>query len=117
MLVPHTPVANLRRAAPPPPLTAQIVFNFMQFYGQFGKIVCWRPAQEGCHPLPRGILDPSLPHEHLIDLTLNSTFLLSTNFSETVYNIIMMPSLFATYQGASLLDINMILHSFPDVSG
>ena len=28
-------------------------FNFMQFLGNFGKIVCWRPPGE-LAPLPRG---------------------------------------------------------------
>ena len=28
-------------------------FNFMQFLGNFGKIVCWRPPGE-LEPLPRG---------------------------------------------------------------
>ena len=27
-------------------------FNFMQFLGKFGKIVCWRPPGELARPLP-----------------------------------------------------------------
>ena len=36
-------------------------FNFMQFLGEFGKIVCSRPYLEGSRPHLREILDPSLP--------------------------------------------------------
>ena len=35
--------------AHPPPHTAQDFLNFMQFFGKFGKIVCWHPP-EGWHP-------------------------------------------------------------------
>ena len=35
-------------------------FNFMQFLGKFGKIVCWRPLLESFRPHLRGILDSSL---------------------------------------------------------
>ena len=34
-------------------------FNFLQFWGKFGKIVCWRPPGELAPP-PREILDPPL---------------------------------------------------------
>ena len=34
-------------------------FNFMQFLGKFGKIVCWRPPGSW-HPLLGEILDPPL---------------------------------------------------------
>ena len=34
-------------------------FNFMQFLGKFGKIVCWRPP-ESWRPLLGEILDPPL---------------------------------------------------------
>ena len=34
-------------------------FNFMQFWGKFGKIVCWR-SLEGWHPHLGEILDPPL---------------------------------------------------------
>ena len=48
------PVANLRGAqgtrAPPGGPNS---FNFMQFLGKFGKIVCWRPPWELAPP-PRG---------------------------------------------------------------
>ena len=36
----------------------------MQFFGKFGKIVCWRPP-EGWRPLLRGILDPPLSQESI----------------------------------------------------
>ena len=32
-------------------------FNFMQFLGNFGKIVCWRPPPEGWRPHLGEILD------------------------------------------------------------
>ena len=40
-------LANLRgaRGTPPGPYS----FNFMQFWGKFGKIVCWHPP----HPPPK----------------------------------------------------------------
>ena len=41
------------------PPTAQNFLNFMQFFAQFGKIICWRPL-EGWRSLLRGILDPPL---------------------------------------------------------
>ena len=50
------PVADLRRL--------QIFLNFMQFFGKFCKIVCWRPQKSRC-PLLRGILDPPLYTERL----------------------------------------------------
>ena len=34
--------------------------NFMQFFGKFGKIVCWCPSPGGLIPLLRRILDPPL---------------------------------------------------------
>ena len=37
----------------PPPLGGPNSFNFMQFLGNFGKIVCWRPPGELAPP-PRG---------------------------------------------------------------
>ena len=39
------------RAAPPP--GGPNSFNFMQFLGKFGKIVCWRPPGELASP-PQG---------------------------------------------------------------
>ena len=38
--------------APPSPRGPNS-FNFMQFLGKFGKIVCWHPP-ESWHPQPRG---------------------------------------------------------------
>ena len=35
-------------------------FNFMQFLGNFGKIVCWRPPLGSWRPLLGEILDPPL---------------------------------------------------------
>ena len=35
-------------------------FNFMQFLGNFGEIVCWWPPPEGWHPPLCEILDPPL---------------------------------------------------------
>ena len=54
------PVADLGGAPGAPPSTAQNVLNFMQFFGKYGKIICWCPPLEGWHPLQRGILDPPL---------------------------------------------------------
>ena len=34
-------------------------FNFMQFWGKFGEIICWRPV-EGWRPHLGEILDPPL---------------------------------------------------------
>ena len=44
--------------APPPPRGPNS-FNFMQFLGKFGKIVCWCPP-ESWRPLLGEILDPPL---------------------------------------------------------
>ena len=41
---------RLRRAPPP---TAQNFLDFMQFFGKFDKIVCWRPPR-GSAPPPTG---------------------------------------------------------------
>ena len=41
-------------------------FNFMQFLGKFGKIVCWRPPLGSWRPLLGEILDPPLVYEHLL---------------------------------------------------
>ena len=46
------------------PPTAQKFLDFMQFLGNFDKIVCWRPP-EGRRPLLLGILDP--PWEYIVD--------------------------------------------------
>ena len=40
----------------PHPSPSANSFNFMQYLGKFGKIVCWHPP-EGWHLLVRGILD------------------------------------------------------------
>ena len=45
-------------ASPPPPRRPNS-FDFMQFSGQFGKIICWRPSR-GVAPSPGEILDPPL---------------------------------------------------------
>ena len=47
---------RIRRATAP---TAQNLLDFMQFFGKFDKIICWRPL-EGRRPLLQGILDPPL---------------------------------------------------------
>ena len=44
-----------REGRPPGPNS----FNFMQFLGKFGKIICWRPL-EGWRPHLGEILDPPL---------------------------------------------------------
>ena len=57
------PVADLGGGAPGarPPPTVQNFLDFMQFFGKFDKIVCWRPPPlEGWRPLLQGILDPPL---------------------------------------------------------
>ena len=45
--------------APPPP-GGPNSFNFMQFLGNFGKIICWRPPLGSWRPLLGEILDPPL---------------------------------------------------------
>ena len=57
-----------------PPPTAQKILNFMQFFGKFGKIVCWRPPPpaERWRPLLRGILDP--PLSYYIDWSIRGYF-------------------------------------------
>ena len=55
-----SPVADLRGVPPAhAPPTDQNFLNFMQFFGHFGKIVCWHPL-EGWRPLLWGILHPPL---------------------------------------------------------
>ena len=49
----NKPVADLRRGREGRPPVGPNSFNFMQFLGKFGKIVCWRP------PPPPGELVPS----------------------------------------------------------
>ena len=67
-----TPTRDQRQAPPAvaelhskildvPPPRGPNSFNFMQFLGKFGKIVCWRPPLESWHPLLGEILDPPLP--------------------------------------------------------
>ena len=46
------------RAIPLPHPRGLNSFNFMQFFGKFGKIVCWH--LEGCHPHLEEFLDPPL---------------------------------------------------------
>ena len=48
-----------RRGRAPPP-GGPNSFNFMQFLGNFGKIVCWRPPLGSWRPLLGEILDPPL---------------------------------------------------------
>ena len=43
----------------PSPLKAQDFVNFLQFFGNFGKIICWRLVIDW-RPLIQGILDPPL---------------------------------------------------------
>ena len=53
-------VADLR-GTPAPPNWGTNSFNFMQFLGKFGKIVCWRPPPpESWCPHHGEILDPPL---------------------------------------------------------
>ena len=45
------PVADLRgREGRAPPSWGPNSFNFMQFSGKYGKIVCWRPQRVGAPP-------------------------------------------------------------------
>ena len=44
-------MADLRGARPSRP-PGPNSFNFMQFLGKFGKIVCWHPPGELAPPLP-----------------------------------------------------------------
>ena len=41
-------------------------FNFMQFLGKFGKIICWRPSPGIWRPLLGEILDPPLLNNVMI---------------------------------------------------
>ena len=45
--------SNILDARPPPP-GGPNSFNFMQFLGKLGKIVCWAPPPEELAPPPRG---------------------------------------------------------------
>ena len=62
--------------APPP--GGPNSFNFMQFLGKFGKIVCWRPPLGSWRPLLREILDPPLIRDNLL---LSLILLLDPNVS------------------------------------
>ena len=53
-------VADLLSKILDAPLRGPNSFNFMQFLGKFGKIVCWRPPPGELAPLPGEILDPPL---------------------------------------------------------
>ena len=55
--IPNANILNVPQAVADPkgaPPTAQNVLNFMQFFGKFGKIVCWRPSPGGLAPPPVG---------------------------------------------------------------
>ena len=41
------------------PMT-QNFLNSVQFFGKFGKIVCWLPLPDGWRPLLKGILNQAL---------------------------------------------------------
>ena len=61
----HTPVADLHTKildVSPPPSRGPNSFNFIQFLGTLGKIVCWRPY-EGLAPPPRG--NPGFATAHI----------------------------------------------------
>ena len=52
---------NDTAGTPPPPPERPNSFDFMQFLGKFGKIICWRPPWGVDAPYPREeILDPPL---------------------------------------------------------
>ena len=56
--------SKILEARPPPP-GGPNSFNFMQFLGKFGNIVCWRPPPpESWRPLLGEILDPPLKTVH-----------------------------------------------------
>ena len=48
------------RTPPPPPPVGSNSFNFMQFLGKFGKIMCWPLPPESWRPHLGEILDPLL---------------------------------------------------------
>ena len=54
----------------PLPITDQNFLGFIQFFGQFYKIICWRPYLEGWHPLQWRILDP--PQQGVLDYASKS---------------------------------------------
>ena len=58
-------VADLGGCEGRAPPGGQNSFNFMQFLGNFGKIVCWTPSPGSWHPLLGENLDPPLPVEEL----------------------------------------------------
>ena len=51
----------------PPPLRGPNSFNFMQFLGNFGKIVCWRPPGSW-RPLLGEILDLPLARNQIFSI-------------------------------------------------
>ena len=64
-------VADLRGAQTMRPLPrGPNSFNFMQFSGKFGKIVCWRPPGE-LAPCLGEILDPPLAYMHALFCTIS----------------------------------------------
>ena len=73
-------MADLRGALP-----AQNFLNFMQFFGKFDKIICWRPLLEGWRPLLRRILDPPLPTLHVPLFLFQSVSIIGTNVFRAVY--------------------------------
>ena len=60
------PVADLRGAQGTHPPGGPNSFNFMQFLGNFGKIVCWRPPGELVPP-PRGNPGSATGYEHIME--------------------------------------------------
>ena len=75
-------VADLGGARGTPPRDPSS-FNFMQFLGKFGKIVCWRPPGSW-RPLLGEILDPPLQSAHDIKKMQRISSLTSSEMMFTV---------------------------------
>ena len=88
-------VKGVRGTRPPGPNS----FNFMQFLGKFGKIVCWRPL-EIWSPHLREILDPPLAKHVLGDTRPHA------KLAGTFSHLLMMEEISVPWNGNSVNAVN-----------
>ena len=71
---------RIQGGAPPActPPTTQIFLNFVQFFGKFGKIICWCPLEDW-RPLLWGILDPPMLNAIYLNFEIRNSYLAKPN--------------------------------------